>query len=140
MNAPRSQANRARFAELLGMNYEPGAPMWLCDTCRRALENDNIPSTASDANHMRLSYIPVELQDLTVMETRLISQVRILARISLRRDSANTAELCVQSAVQVPYTNVCFISAKSCAMDHSLALKVRIHVPGMPVQNKRHTE
>ena len=98
--------------------YEPGAPMWLCDTCRRALENDNIPSTASDANHMRLSYIPVELQDLTVMETRLISQVRILARISLRRESANTAE-CIQNAVQVPCTNVCTISAKSCAMDHS---------------------
>lgn len=114
--------------------------MWLCDTCRRALENDLIPSAATDANNMRLSYIPEELQGLTVMETRLISQVCILARISLRRDSANTAELCVQSAVQVPYTNVCIDSAKSCAMDHSLALKVRIHVPGMPVQNKRHTE
>lgn len=68
------QANRARFAELMGMDRAAGDPMWLCHTCKRTLDADSVPPT-SVHNHMELAPIPPELQGLTVMETRLISQV-----------------------------------------------------------------
>lgn len=72
------QASRVEFGRILGIDHVPGAPMWLCATCQRALRppNPSLPA-ASCPNSMFLYNIPPELQGLSVMETRLISQVSI---------------------------------------------------------------
>ena len=69
-----TQATRQMYAALLGVEHAEGQTMWLCNTCKRALQGGNVPSTSA-ANNMALAPIPPELQGLTVMETRLISRV-----------------------------------------------------------------
>lgn len=80
---PRDADARERFAAMLQpstLRTIDADSLWLCSTCRAALEKDTF-HPVSIVNSLDLDEVPAELAELNVMEQRLISPVHTFSTL-----------------------------------------------------------
>ncbi|WAR30905.1 PIF1-like protein [Mya arenaria] len=72
-NVSFKRASSDLLAQCLSINDTAEGKRWLCQTCLRYIRQNKMPPQ-SDANNLKLPSIPEDLQDLSTLEERLLSQ------------------------------------------------------------------